>query len=57
MAEPVTKYSEGGIVDPVPPNKVKKVPGIVTPKLPSVIQVEQKNRFQELPEELKQADE
>ena len=57
MAEPVTKYSEGGIVDPVPPNKVKKVPGIVTPKLPSVIQVEQKNRFQELPEELKKKDE
>ena len=57
MAEPVTKYSEGGIVDPVPPNKVKKVPGIVTPKLPSVIQVEQKNRYQELPEELKTKDE
>ena len=57
MAEPVTRYSEGGVVDPVPPNKVRKVPGIVTPKLPSVIEVERKNRFQELPEELKTKDE
>jgi len=51
--EPVTKYSEGGIVNPLPPDKVHKVQGIVTPKVPRQVAVERKEQLSTLPEELK----
>lgn len=41
---------EGSIVTPLPPDRIHKVKGIVTPKPPRQIDIEQAARLSELPE-------
>jgi hypothetical protein len=44
----------GTVITPLPPNKIRTVPGIVTPKLPIQIEREQAERLSDLPEEIRE---
>lgn len=43
----------GRIVTPLPPGKTHSASGIITPKPPLQVEVEQKQRLSELPDDLK----